>query len=275
MFLTRLLSGIVLLALSLFVVINGGIFLDIFTLALSLIAFYEMAEALNFKSKKGLLIWGFISVVSFYVTMYFTDNRALLVMCACVAVIGFLTVYVFAFPGYKAVDTLGAVFAFVYAPVMLSFLPLTRALPEGKYIVWMIYISSWGYDTCAYCVGTLTAKTIGNHKAFPKLSPKKSVEGIIGGVIGAAILGFLYGHFVAEPYSGLENVSFILAGIAAVGAFIAQIGDLAASAIKRDTGIKDYGKLIPGHGGVLDRFDSMIFVAPITFFLAIVFLGAV
>ncbi len=277
MFITRLLSGIVLLALSLFFVIEGGIWLNAFTFVLSILAFYEMMKALGHEKKSGFLWCGFIGTIAYYAVLCLAEesSRLMLVMIACFTIIVFLTVYVIRFPKYNVSDTMSAVFSFVYAPVMLSFLPLTRALPEGKYIVWMIYISAWGYDTCAYCVGTLTAKTIGNHKAFPKLSPKKSIEGIVGGIIGAAVLGWLYGHFVAEPYSGLESVSWILAGISAIGAVIAQVGDLAASAVKRDTNIKDYGKIIPGHGGILDRFDSMIFTAPIIFFLAEIFLFAV
>ena len=277
MFLTRLISGVVLLALSLFFVISGGYFIGVFTLALSLIAYYEMAKALNILSKKSLMIMGFISITLYYaLLMIFEEQAALyMVMIVCFTVIGFLTAYVISFPKLNVSDTMSAVFAYIYAPVMLSFLPLTRYLPEGAYIVWMIYISSWGYDTCAYCVGTLTGKTVGNHKIFPKLSPKKSLEGIIGGVIGAVAIAWLYGHFVAEPRSGLADVSWILAGIAAVGALIAQVGDLAASAVKRDKDIKDYSHLIPGHGGVLDRFDSMIFTAPITYFLAKIFLLAV
>ena len=277
MFITRLISGIVLLALSLFFVISGGYLIGAFTLALSLIAYYEMAKALNILHRKPLMVLGFVSVTIYYILLTVLRDKAgmYLVMTACFTVIGFLTVYVVTFPKTNVTDTMSAVFAFVYAPVMLSFLPLTRYLPEGAYIVWMIYISSWGYDTCAYCVGTLTSKTTGNHKIFPKLSPKKSLEGIIGGVAGAAAIAWLYGHFVAEPRSGLSEVSWILAGIAAVGALIAQVGDLAASAVKRDRDIKDYSNLIPGHGGVLDRFDSMIFTAPITFFLARIFLLAV
>ncbi|MCR5278470.1 MAG: phosphatidate cytidylyltransferase [Lachnospiraceae bacterium] len=274
MFFTRLISGVVLLALSLFFVISGGYFIGAFTLALSLIAYYEMAKALNILQKKPLMVLGFFSVTVYYLLLMFMQGNSgmWLVMTACLTVIGFLTVYVISFPKLNVTDIQGSLLAFIYAPVMLSFLPLTRYLPEGAYIVWMIYISSWGYDTCAYCVGTLTGKTIGNHKLFPKLSPKKSLEGIIGGVIGAAIIAWLYGRFVVEPHSGLSEVSFILAGIAGVGALIAQVGDLAASAVKRDKDIKDYSNLIPGHGGVLDRFDSMIFTAPITYFLARIFL---
>ena len=149
---------------------------------------------------------------------------------------------------------------------MLSCIYLVRSLPYGIYSVWMIFISSWICDTCAYIVGML----IGKHKMVPKLSPKKSIEGAVGGVVGAAIVGALYGYFVVESVITEQNVTWAFVLISAVGAVISQIGDLAASAIKRNHDIKDYGKLIPGHGGVMDRFDSVIFTAPMIYLLVLI-----
>ena len=108
---------------------------------------------------------------------------------------------------------------------------------------------------------------IGKHKMAPRLSPKKSVEGAVGGVLGAALLTILYAWIFQEQMKLNINYMFMLAGISAIGAGISMIGDLAASAIKRNYDIKDYGKLIPGHGGILDRFDSVIFTAPCIYFL--------
>ena len=132
-------------------------------------------------------------------------------------------------------------------------------------MVWMILISSWGCDTCAYVVG----KLIGKKKIFPVLSPNKSLEGCIGGVAGAALLGGLYGHFFVEAALPEQTLAGIIAFICAVGAVMSMVGDLAASAIKRNNNIKDYGKLIPGHGGIMDRFDSVIVTAPMIYFLTI------
>ena len=100
----------------------------------------------------------------------------------------------------------------------------------------------------------------------PKLSPKKTVEGAVGGVLGAALLGFLYGVYFEGHMVELARPGVISAAACAIAAVISQIGDLAASAIKRNHNVKDYGNLIPGHGGVLDRFDSMIFTAPAIYF---------
>ena len=169
--------------------------------------------------------------------------------------------YVILFPKYESGQVVPAVFAFLYAPLMLSFVYLTRELTYGIYMVWLILISSWGCDTCAYCVGML----IGKHKMSPKLSPKKSVEGAIGGLVGCTLLGYLFGALLGEQI-GLTfrtmGAGFACALICLVGGAGSMVGDLAASAIKRNYDIKDYGKLIPGHGGILDRFDSVIFVAP-------------
>ena len=102
----------------------------------------------------------------------------------------------------------------------------------------------------------------------PKLSPKKSVEGGIGGVAGAAILGAVYGLAIAGKMGDGSHIA-AFAVICAAGGLISMVGDLAASAIKRNHDIKDYGHLIPGHGGILDRFDSVILIAPVIYYLAL------
>jgi phosphatidate cytidylyltransferase len=148
---------------------------------------------------------------------------------------------------------------------MLSCIYLTREMNYGIYIVWLIFISSWICDSCAYCVGML----IGRHKLVPKLSPKKSVEGAIGGVIGAMAVGALFDGVLIKRLAPELGGTWVIAAICGVGAVISQVGDLAASAIKRNHDIKDFGKLIPGHGGILDRFDSVIFTAPVIYLLAV------
>ena len=151
---------------------------------------------------------------------------------------------------------------------MLSFIYLVRELPHGIYTVWMIFISSWICDTCAYAVGML----FGKHKLAPVLSPKKSIEGAIGGVAGAALVGLIYAMVLKNAGISQSNLLWVFPVISAVGAVISQVGDLAASAVKRNFGIKDYGKLIPGHGGIMDRFDSVVFTAPMIYYLAVLLL---
>jgi phosphatidate cytidylyltransferase len=170
-----------------------------------------------------------------------------------------LSPYVFSYPKYHAEQVIATFLGMVYVAVMLGFIYVIRSSESGKILVWLVFLSSWGSDTCAYCAGVL----LGRHKMAPILSPKKSVEGAVGGVVGAGLLGLLYAFIFHQPMAAY-------AIICAAGALISMVGDLAASAIKRDKGIKDYGKLIPGHGGVLDRFDSVIFTAPIIYFLSLV-----
>jgi phosphatidate cytidylyltransferase len=148
---------------------------------------------------------------------------------------------------------------------MLSFVYQIRELPRGLYLAFLVFLCSWGCDTCAYCVG----KLIGKHKMSPKLSPKKSIEGAVGGVAGSALLTAIYSYiFRAQMDIGSREIA-LLAVIAAIAGLISMVGDLTASAIKRNYDIKDYGNLIPGHGGILDRFDSMIITAPIIYYLAL------
>ena len=177
-----------------------------------------------------------------------------------------MSVYVFAYPRYRTEEITGAFFGVVYVSVMLSCIYELRLIEDGVFLVWLIFISSWGCDTCAYCIGML----FGKHKMSPKLSPKKSVEGAVGGVAGAVLIGVLYGLAVGSRIKAEEGHLLPFAIICGAGALISMIGDLAASAVKRNHEIKDYGNLIPGHGGILDRFDSVIFIAPVIYYLAVI-----
>lgn len=279
MFVTRLISGIILLVLTAIFLYFGGIPLLAVLAFLSVLGFLEMTKAIGITRENGnfnrLEFTGIVGNILLYTCQmhfYFKQEAVDVVYLLGIIVftiIAMLAVYVVSFPKFNATQAVGAVFAFLYVPVMLSFIGMTRALPEiGNKVVWMIWISAWGSDTCAYCVGMLTGKTIGNHKAFPVLSPKKSIEGCIGGVVGSVLLGMLFGYFVM----GSDYGTILMGIICGIGSVIAQCGDLAASAIKRNYNIKDYGKCIPGHGGILDRFDSIIFTAPCIYFLIYFFL---
>ena len=259
MFRTRLLSGIVLVIIIALVLITGGPVLFLFTLLVALKAFFEMTKATKVRGeneKVNLLeIFGAMGVLGYYGVRYFADTETYIMLTIT-------------FPKYHANQIMAAIFSFVYAPIMLAYLYLTRNLERGIYIVWLIFISSWICDTCAYAVGML----FGKHKLAPVLSPKKSIEGAVGGVAGAALSGFLYALALKNTGASQSDLLWVFPVICAVGAVISQVGDLAASAIKRNFGIKDYGKLIPGHGGIMDRFDSVIFTAPMIYYLAVLLL---
>ncbi len=272
----RLISGIIMLAGLIVIIVIGGPLLQIFTLLISLIGFFELIRACGVRNEKEKValpeIVGYLGIFAYYGLLYFGGEafQTFGMMFVILTIMGMLLCYVLTFPRYKASQIMAAVFSVIYAPVLLSYIYQTRSLPMGKYLVWLIFCASWGSDTCAYAVGML----IGKHKLAPVLSPKKSIEGAIGGVVGAALIGFLYakGLMLFVPGSGLgEEILWAFPVISAVGSVLSQAGDLAASGIKRDHNLKDYSKLIPGHGGIMDRFDSVIVTAPIIFFLVMLF----
>jgi phosphatidate cytidylyltransferase len=265
MFAKRLTSGIVLVILAILIVGKGGLPLYVTTAGISLCGLYELYRVL--KIEKTLLgAVGFLTTIAYYGLIWFEGERYVTLMVIA-ALMMLMSIYVFTFPKYKTEEVTAAFFGVFYAAVMLSYLYQVRAMTDGAYLVWLIFLSSWGCDTCAYCAGSL----FGRHKMAPRLSPKKTVEGAIGGIAGAALLGFIYASFFGKNMLEIRNPQVACAIACAIAGMISMIGDLAASAIKRNHDIKDYGNLIPGHGGILDRFDSVLFTAPAIYF-AIMFL---
>ena len=160
-------------------------------------------------------------------------------------------------------DLTAAVFAGLVFPLMLSCLLRLRLLPGGEALVWMPLAISFGSDTFALFAGM----GFGRHKMAPLVSPHKTVEGGVGGLLGG-IIGLLLLKGLAVLMSGMPLLSYgQVALFGVLGGIVGELGDLSFSVIKREYGVKDYGKLLPGHGGVLDRFDSVTFVAPLVWLL--------
>lgn len=160
-------------------------------------------------------------------------------------------------------DLTAALFAGIILPLMLSCLLRLRLTEYGVILVFVPLAISFGSDTFALFAGML----FGKHKLAPYVSPKKTVEGSVGGLAGA-VFGLLLVKWIAYGAAGVVYMTYwqvLLFGV--LGSVISQIGDLSFSVIKREYGIKDYGKLLPGHGGILDRFDSVAFVAPFAWLL--------
>lgn len=265
MFGERLISGIILLAIMIFAVITGGNILFAAVLIISMIGLYELYHAIGIV-KSSLAKAGFLAGLFFHFLIFFEkEEYTMLLMIGFIFTI--LILYIVTYPTYHF-DTVAMIFFGVfYIIALLSYIYRLRILDDGKWLIWMVFIGSWGSDTCAYCVG----KLFGKHKLpshLHELSPKKSLEGCIGGVLGAALIGLIYALFIKENIVGFGNPLAVFAVMGGAASIISQFGDLAASAIKRNYGIKDYGKLIPGHGGILDRFDSVIFTAPVIYFIA-------
>lgn len=272
MFKTRLLSGIVLVLIMFGALYFGGWVALAMTAVISMIGVYELVRIPS-DHYQGLLIVTEIATAVLYVLLglgyTFKDYGYYYLLLTAVLMMVVMCFYVFAYPKYSLEDTMMPIFAFVYVALMLSYLFQVRFLPNGGAYVVLVFLSAWGNDTCAYCVGVL----FGKHKMSPKLSPKKSVEGFVGGVVGAALLGIAYAFIFGKITGETVNTALIVAfaAICGIGGAISVVGDLAASAIKRQYEIKDYGKLIPGHGGIMDRFDSMIMTAPIVYYLLTLF----
>ena len=251
-------------------IITGNEVLLVTVGLLSLIGVFEFLRV--FKLEKQLP--GFIAyaaTIGLYVLLYL-ERMDLLVLMTVGFFLMLMSVYVLTYPKYNSEATFASFTAFIYVALLLSYIYQLRMAPDGKFLVWLIVIASWGSDTCAYCTGMLCKKFLKTHKMAPVLSPKKSVEGFVGGLVGAGILGLIYGIIFADKMKVLGATPALMCVIlcVVVGA-ISVIGDLAASAIKRNHDIKDYGKLVPGHGGVLDRFDSILFAAPVAFYVAELF----
>ena len=264
MFVTRLMSGILLVIIAAVSIVMGGNVMFGVVAAISFIGLYELYRV--FKMEKDILgILGYVFTGVYYVLLYL-GHKEFVTELLIAFLICMLGVYVFTYPKYKSEHIMTGLFGMVYVVFMLSYLYQIRTLPFGAYLTGLVFFCAWGCDTCAYVVGM----TMGKHRLAPILSPKKSIEGAVGGVVGAALLGAVYGG-VCEHFGWIAiegKLVIVFAILCGVGGVISQIGDLAASAIKRNHDVKDYGTLIPGHGGILDRFDSIIITAPIIYTLA-------
>lgn len=266
MFVTRLISGIILIILTLGVILAGNEVLMLAMMFISLVGMMELYRI--FKIHKDIMgITGYVATVLYYLCLYFKrEDLLLMVIIAELAVS--MSIFVLRFPKYKAEQAIISNFGLIYVTAMLSCIYRIRMLDGGLYIVWLAFICAWGNDTCAYVFGKfIFSKIFGKHKMAPVLSPNKSIEGGVGGILGAVIIGLVYAYIFKDKLTMFANPCVAFGITCGVGALLAIIGDLTASGIKRNYDIKDYGKLIPGHGGILDRFDSVIFTAPAVYFL--------
>lgn len=266
MFKERLISGIILVLIAVVTLYFGGLVTFGVVLAISLMGQFEFLRAFE-QEKKHLSYISYALTIGYYMVLIFCPEYSLAYMVLTIMII--MGCYVFTFPRYDSKDILAYVFSFAYVVLFLSYIYQIRMLKDGGFLIVLVFLASWGSDTLAYCAGRL----LGKHKMTPVLSPKKTIEGAAGGIIGAALLGFLYACIVKGNMNVVYNPMILFPVICFFGAFLSIIGDLAASAIKRNQDIKDYSHLIPGHGGILDRFDSIMFTAPIVFYLAVILGG--
>jgi phosphatidate cytidylyltransferase len=215
--------------------------------------FYHGFEAM--KIKPSYMVAN-ISILTLYAINLFAPAVYNLYMLWFLAVVIMSLLYLFNIENRELADSMATLTGIFYV-IFLSF-HVTLVEQTGEYgiLVWLIFLTAFGTDIMAY----FTGYAIGKHKLCPKISPKKTIEGSIGGILGSVLFCGLFGYFVI-PVLLLHCII-----IGALGGVVSQFGDLTASIFKRKMGIKDYGNLIPGHGGILDRFDSVLFTAPMVYY---------
>jgi phosphatidate cytidylyltransferase len=249
--LIRAASGAGVLAIMIGFTYLGGFYLAACLGVISVIAIVELFRAFEktgFRVSYGFGIASSVSVMAFV----YAGRTGFLLAWISVVVMLALVQTTFA-TAFRLEDLAIQIFGVLYVSFFLSY--LLRL--DGSIYIWLVFFCSWGTDTFAYIFGM----TLGRRKLCERISPKKSVEGAIGGVVGALALSSVYFRYLR-----VSNMAILLV-VAAVGSVVSQVGDLCASALKRRAGIKDYGHLIAGHGGILDRFDSFLFACPTVFYL--------
>ncbi|BES65270.1 phosphatidate cytidylyltransferase [Gottschalkiaceae bacterium SANA] len=245
----RSISGIVLVLLLGFVLMQGGYFLDLSVVLLSVIAIFELARVCK---ENNIHIHRELLVLQVVFLFFFHGQFSFLLVSV---IFLFLTSGIYAIARNGITDMVYTVFASIYIVVNFAFFYFLN----GDARVLLVFIFSWISDTCAYFTGVF----FGKHPLCPAISPKKTIEGSIGGMIGSALLALLFSYY----WHG--DIIWYYAGFGLVGSAISQSGDLIASMFKRQSQIKDYGNIIPGHGGILDRFDSILFVLPVVYLITL------
>lgn len=237
---------------------------DICLAGIAILAMQEYFNAVSKDAKPvrwiGYLACIFIALIHIVPT-YLPEllvNRILILGIPLIILILFLQV-IFTNMKTNFKDVAYTFLGIAYVIGLIAFISLLRGLTNGRILVWYAIIAAWGTDTFAY----FTGMNFGKHK-LSKISPKKSVEGAIGGIIGATVLAILYTLIMNNLYN-LGYSYLYVSVVTIILSIIGQIGDFAASSIKRYVDVKDYSNLIPGHGGMLDRIDSLMFIAPFAY----------
>ncbi len=233
----------------------GGLPLSVVILIIAVVGIIEMCRLWNRMDihawLPGALAGGFGFIISTYYEDRYLFEFALFLTLAA-GIIYLISVY----PSFTFTDLSATVFTPIYAGWFLAHIIYLRQLPDGFHFVFLVLAATWCTDTFAYFVGI----NIGRHKLAPVLSPNKSVEGALGGVAGSVAVSLVIGIITHR----IPVIHYIVLGL--LTGIIGQVGDLLESAVKRSAGVKDSGRLIPGHGGMLDRFDSLYLTAPMVYY---------
>lgn len=272
----RAITSAVILALTLILIIFSKYIVYPVVLAiLALVAVFEILKVMGshkkwFVSIPAYLLSFAFPLCAYFVTSEFAMGFMLSVFCAIFVYLLYLMgISVFS-KGKISFNAISEIFvSVIYVTVSFTSLSLLRFLnvKTGAFNIALVFMVAWVCDVFAYLVGSL----FGKHKLIPEISPKKTVEGAIGGVLFTALACLLYGFLLDTIIDNMQVNYIFLAICGVVLPIVSQLGDLIASLIKREYGVKDYGKIFPGHGGVMDRFDSVVAVSTILLILCISF----
>lgn len=273
--LKRTLTSVAIIIVALVVVIFSDYLIYPAVLALlALTAVYEILKVMNRHKRLALAIPSYILAIVFPILAYFVTKEMGLefILILAAAVFAFLfylaAIGIFSRGRIRLADIAETYMAVSYVIVSLTSLSLLRYIDRdvGVYEVILVFVVAWICDVFAFLVGS----AIGKHKLIPEVSPKKTVEGALGGIVFTALGCLLYG-VILEQFFNLDVNYLFLGIIGVILPTVAQVGDLFASLIKRENGVKDYGRIFPGHGGVMDRFDSVVAISTVLLILCTIF----
>lgn len=259
---TRIISAIIILPILFLIIYYGGYPYYITIFLANLIGLYEFNRAFRIRDKRILVIQIVLSCILHISIIYGASQYFLLCLGTAFIVLG--VVFVLSYPTIGFEQYVYAVFGYLYVTLFISHLTLIRSNGRiGYYMIWAVFAIAFLTDTTAYFVG----RKWGKKKLAPNLSPNKTIAGAIGGLVGALVAMFIFSLVVGSFWLEITKQQFIgLILMGFLGSIVAQFGDLIASAIKRKTEIKDFGKIIPGHGGILDRLDSILVVSFVVYY---------
>lgn len=258
---TRIISGLVMIPL-LAILYFGGYILFAACLLIGIMGVREFYNGFTQMNVKPSFAIACVSALTLYLINLFCEKYEWYMLWFFGVVLVSL-LYLFKIEKRRLEDAMATITGIFYV-VFFSF-HVTLVEQTGIYgrLVWLVVITAFGTDVMAYFSGFF----FGKHKLCPKISPKKTIEGSIGGILGSVILSGIFGYFFMPDILTHCMIIGVLGGI------VSQFGDLTASIFKRKMGIKDYGNLIPGHGGILDRFDSVLFTGPMVYYYIILVIG--
>ena len=258
---TRIITALLIIPALVLLVISGNIPLISFVVALvSLMGLWELYNAVKITDKKFLCTLSYIGAVLIVICNTFFSEFMLPFFCIWLFVL--FLYYLKNHKETKLTDISTVYLSLIYIPFLLSHISLVFRFENGNFLIWFLLVGAFITDSLAYFTGVF----FGKHKLCPEISPKKTIEGFAGGVLGTGIVFLLMAYFNNLFFDGNFNLILIFV-IGILSAIISALGDLVASQIKREYGVKDYGSLLPGHGGILDRCDSLIIVTPFLYYI--------